>query len=131
MKTKKLFNLFLVALLISSTSIQAQKSPDYLYQFDGEVKWMMLLESGTLIASTGEALVGIRPNSGELSFKFPELKKIKEENLEVVAGTPYLIIKPKGLMNQNIPKLKLSCLLFMMMTNTFSMLLKPEQMDIY
>lgn len=100
MKTTKLFSLLLVALLIGSISIQAQKSPDYQYQFDGEVKWMMLLESGTLIASTGEALVGIRPNNGEVAFKFPELKKIKEENLEVVPGTPYLIIKPKGLMNQ-------------------------------
>lgn len=100
MKTTKLFNLILVALLFCSTILQAQKSPDYNYQFDGEVKWMMLLESGTLIASTGEALVGIRPNNGEVAFKFPELKKIKEENLEVVAGTPYLIIKPKGLMNQ-------------------------------
>lgn len=79
---------------------QAQKSPDYNYQFDGQVKWMMLLETGTLLASTGEALVGIRPNSGEIAFKFDQLKKVKEENLEIVPNTPYLIVKPKGMMNQ-------------------------------
>jgi hypothetical protein len=78
------------------TSVQAQ-SPDHQYNFSGQVKWMMLHESGTLIASTGEALIGIRPNSNDVSFMFDRLKRVKEENLEPVLGTPYLIIKPKGL----------------------------------
>ena len=88
-----------VALVLSATSLIAQ-APDHQYDFDGQVKWMLLHESGTLIASTGEALVGIKPNQSNLHFKLDRLKKVKEENLELVPGTPYLIIKPKGLLNQ-------------------------------
>ncbi len=97
-QTKKLV---MIVLFVSMSSLFAQKTaPDYQYSFDGQVKWMMLHESGTLIASTGEALVGIRPNSNEVSFKLDRLKRVKEENLELVPGTPYLIIKPKGMLNQ-------------------------------
>ena len=100
MKTKHFLKFVVMLIMIGALTVNAQQTPDYQYQFNGQVKWMMLHESGTLIASTGEALVGIRPNKGELAFNIPELKKIKEENLEVVSETPYLIIKPKGLMNQ-------------------------------
>lgn len=89
--------LFFIFLITSITTLTAQEA-DYNYNFDGEVKWMLLTESGTLLASTGEALVGIRPNSTEVSFKIDRLKKVKEENLEFVPGTPFLIIKPKGMM---------------------------------
>ena len=73
------------------------QNPSNQYNFDGSVKWMMLTESGVLVASTGEALVGIKPSESQPFFKFDRLKKVKEENLEPVPGTPYLIIKPKGL----------------------------------
>ncbi len=95
MRTINQFVLLIMGVLLV-TSVQAQ-SPDHQYNFSGQVKWMMLHESGTLIASTGEALIGIRPNSNDVSFKFDRLKRVKEENLEPVLGTPYLIIKPKGL----------------------------------
>lgn len=96
---RSLFNIFLGVILIFSTALKAQNSgtPDYQYSFDGQVKWMMLHESGTLIASTGEALVGIRPGSSEVSFSIDRLKRIKEEHLELVPNTPYLIIKPRGM----------------------------------
>ena len=99
---KTLFNqsrsLVKVAMLFIAASLFAQKTtPDYQYNFDGQVKWMLLHESGTLLASTGEALVGIRPNSNEVSFKIDRLKRIKEEHLELVPNTPYLIIKPRGM----------------------------------
>lgn len=97
MITIKHIKTLLFVLFISSTvNINAQ-NPTYNYQFDGQVKWMLLTQSGTLLASTGEALVGIRPNVGELAFKIDRLKNVKEENLEFVPGTPYLIIKPKGM----------------------------------
>jgi hypothetical protein len=83
--------------ILSMGPISAQEA-DYNYTFDGQVKWMMLTDTGTLLASTGEALVGIKPNSNEVSFKIDRLKKVKEENLEFVPGTPYLIIKPRGMM---------------------------------
>ena len=95
MRTINQFVLLIMGVLLV-TSVQAQ-SPDHQYNFSGQVKWMMLHESGTLIASTGEALIGIRPNSNDVSFMFDRLKRVKEENLEPVLGTPYLIIKPKGL----------------------------------
>ena len=87
--------LFSLVLMVSGT-LYAQE-PAHNYQFDGQVKWMLLTDTGTLLASTGEALVGIKPNNSELAFKIDRLKKVKEENLEFVPGTPYLIIKPKGM----------------------------------
>ena len=90
-------NLMLIIFLTGILSALAQE-PEHNYTFDGQVKWMLLTETGTLLASTGEALVGIKPNSNEVSFKIDRLKKVKEENLEFVPGTPYLIIKPKGMM---------------------------------
>ena len=97
MTATRLKNMLYVVLFVFSTTLQAQQTPDYQYQFDGQVKWLMLTETGTLLASTGEALVGIRPNNGEVAFKFDKLKRVKEEHLEFVPGTPYLIVKPRGL----------------------------------
>lgn len=80
--------------------MNAQQTPDQQYSFDGQVKWMLLTHTGTVLASTGEALVGIKPNTNEFLFKFESLKRVKEENLEPIPGTPYLIVVPKGMMNQ-------------------------------
>lgn len=103
MKTIKLKSLLVVILLIS-ISITAQKAetPDYQYDFGGNVKWMMLTESGVMVASTGEALVGIKAHQKEPHFKFERVKKVKEEHLEPVPNTPYLIIKPRGLFNHTV-----------------------------
>lgn len=99
MKTIRSAMLCALALFFSiSIGAQSISTPEYEYAFDGQVKWMLLTETGTLLASTGEALVGIKPNSSEVSFKIDRLKKVAEENLEFVPGTPYLIIKPKGMM---------------------------------
>jgi DNA-binding CsgD family transcriptional regulator len=65
-----------VLFLMSIGSISAQDA-DYNYTFDGQVKWMLLTDTGTLLASTGEALVGIKPNSGEVSFKIDRLETLK------------------------------------------------------
>ena len=78
------------------------ETPDLQYQFDGNIKWMMLSESGVLVASTGEALVGIKPNQETLHFKFDRVKNVKEEHLEPVPNTPYLIIRPRGLFNHTV-----------------------------
>ncbi len=88
----------IILLLAISINAQSIDTPEHEYTFNGQVKWMLLTETGTLLASTGEALVGIKPNSKEVAFKIDRLKKVKEENLEFVPGTPYLIIKPKGMM---------------------------------
>jgi PQQ-like domain len=97
-KFKSTLLLVLVFLLNISLNAQSIDTPENEYAFNGQVKWMLLTETGTLLASTGEALIGIKPNSKEVAFKIDRLKKVKEENLEFVPGTPYLIIKPKGMM---------------------------------
>lgn len=97
----QLKGLVLVVFTMSAITLNAQ-SPDHQYQFEGNVKLMMLTESGVLVASTGEALVGIKPNQNDLHFKFTRVKKVKEEHLEPVPNTPYLIIKPRGLFNHTV-----------------------------
>jgi len=95
MRDLKRLGLLIIGLLL--VTIGNAQDPSTTYNFDGNVKWMMLTESGVLVASTGEALVGIKPNESQPFFKFERLKRVKEENLEPVPGTPYLIIKPKGI----------------------------------
>jgi hypothetical protein len=97
MKLTKNISILVICFLVNSFTSIAQDA-DYTYTFDGQVKWMLLTDTGTLLASTGEALVGINPHSQEVDFKIDRLKKVKEENLEFVKGTPYLIIKPKGML---------------------------------
>lgn len=91
----------MLMLFISISMVYAQE-PENQYTFDGNVKWMMLSETGVLIASTGEALVGIKPNQSEPHFKLDRVKNVKEEHLEPVPNTPYLIIKPRGLFNHTV-----------------------------
>ncbi|VAV85808.1 hypothetical protein MNBD_BACTEROID02-1317 [hydrothermal vent metagenome] len=99
MKNFKSTMLLVISFLLSmSFNAQSIDTPEHQYTFNGKVKWMLLTETGTLLASTGEALVGIKPNSKDVSFKFDRLKKVEQENLEFVPGTPFLIIKPKGMM---------------------------------
>lgn len=98
MKNISNLNSILYVIIIFCTSLVSAQNADYNYTFDGQVKWMLLTDTGTLLASTGEALVGIKPNTSEIAFKIDRLKKVKEENLEFVPGTPYLIIKPKGML---------------------------------
>ena len=100
MKTLNTKRMFALLVLFFIVQVNAQQTPDYQYTFDGQVKWMMLTQTGTVIASTGEALVGIKPNTNDFLFKFESLKRVKEENLEFIPNTPYLIVKPKGFLNQ-------------------------------
>ncbi|WP_299549370.1 hypothetical protein [Seonamhaeicola sp.] len=89
--------MLITVMLLAHTGWTQKTTPNYQYAFDGQVKWLILHESGTLLASTGEALAGIRPNSSEVSFKMERLKRVKEEHLEFVPNTPYVIIKPRGI----------------------------------
>ena len=97
MRTFKNTMLLIAVMLLAHAGWSQKTTPDYQYAFDGQVKWLMLHESGTLLASTGEALAGIRPNSSAVSFKIDRLKRVKEEHLEFVPNTPYLIVKPRGI----------------------------------
>ncbi|TWO34467.1 PQQ-binding-like beta-propeller repeat protein [Seonamhaeicola sediminis] len=97
MRNFKKIVMLVMIMLLAHTGWTQKTTPDYQYAFDGQVKWLMLHESGTLLASTGEALAGIRPNSSEVSFKLERLKRVKEEHLEFVPNTPYVIIKPRGI----------------------------------
>ena len=97
MRTLKNTVLLIAVMLLAHVGWSQKTTPDYQYAFDGQVKWLLLHESGTLLASTGEALAGIRPNSSEVSFKIDRLKRVKEEHLEFVPNTPYLIVKPRGI----------------------------------
>jgi len=82
--------------------VVAQKTPDYQYQFEGQVKCIKLTESGIVLASTGEALVGLKAHNASPHFKLDRVKKVKEENLEFIANTPYVVVKPRGLFNHTV-----------------------------
>jgi len=100
--TRKIMPLFIVILYLMSSLVSQAQEVDFQYQFNGKIKWMKLTNTGTLLASTGEALVGIKPNSNEVTFKLDRLKKVKLENLEFVPDTPYVIVKPRGLFKHTV-----------------------------
>jgi len=98
MFTQSIFKkMFLMLMLFGFGIGFSQKTtPDYTYKMTGQVKWMMLTESGTMIASTGDALVGIKPNSATINFKLEAIRNIPKENVSAIANTPYLLVTSKG-----------------------------------
>lgn len=66
----------LIVGVLLMVNVHAQ-NPDNQFGFDGSVKWMMLTESGVLVASTGEALVGIKAGETTPFFKIDRLNELK------------------------------------------------------
>jgi len=98
MKKIKFLKISLLSILFLTVQvlIGQKTNPQYTYKMNSQVKWMMLTESGTLVASTGSALIGIYPNSSNVSFAIDDINGIPKENVQSIANTPYLLITSKG-----------------------------------
>ena len=86
--------LMLIVLLISSTSILAQKAeqPDKTYDLGANINEMTLTVGGILVAATNDGLVGIDPKKNTPIFTFNNFGKLKPEETDFVPGTPYIIV---------------------------------------
>lgn len=91
----------LILLFVSVLSIpivQAQKSetPNYKYDLGGNIEKMILTDSGVLLVTHGSGLAGIKPGQEGLVFNFDDYGKVKEEELNIVPNTPYVMVGQTG-----------------------------------
>jgi len=97
-KTNKLKNLMLVAFLGLATTITAQKaeSSDFTYDVGGKIEKMTVTDSGVLLITHGKGLAGIKPGQNDLAFNFDDYGKVKEEEINIIPNTPYVMVGQAG-----------------------------------
>ena len=87
----------LTALLIGFASLaKAQLTPEFEFQLGNtisKVKWLQQTNTGSLVAATDAALVGIDPKTKQISWQIKELGSAEEKNFENIPGTPYFLIE--------------------------------------
>ena len=97
------FNTFMHVLFVSllSTVLMAQKAeqPDWNYDIGGKINEMYLTGAGTLVVASNDGLVGIKPGSNELLFKFTDYGRVKPEELNFVPQSPYVMVAQGGFMS--------------------------------
>jgi outer membrane protein assembly factor BamB len=94
---KKLFSLRLTLLCIFLlTSLASSNEAIWERNFDKEVLWQNLSDSGFLIVSTKEALFGLDPSSGETAWELPQFKKLPEDMISMLPMTQFGMITYKG-----------------------------------
>ncbi|WP_297336231.1 PQQ-binding-like beta-propeller repeat protein [Algoriphagus sp.] len=86
---------FALAALFSG-SIWAQTAPSYTYDIGGKIEKMTLTDAGVLLINGSNGLAGIRPGADSPHFNFAEYGKIKEEEMELVPLSPYVILTQGG-----------------------------------
>lgn len=87
----------LVALLMAAHG-QQKDLPDISYDLGGKIEFMTLTEAGVLVVAGGGGLAGIKPGSNAPHFVFKEYGKVKEEELEFVPMSPYVIVNQGGML---------------------------------
>lgn len=89
----------LLFLIMSITYAFGQKSnPDHTYNLGGKIDFFNLSESGVLVVAGGGGLAGIQPGAEKPHFIFKDYGKVKEEELEFVPASPYVIVNQGSLL---------------------------------
>ena len=95
---KKLFFLFIS--LVTGINLFAQKNADWTKDFPSKINWYRISDAGTVLVATKDALYGLSPN-GEEVWKADDIENIKEDNLDVLDGTPYIVLVKAKLVKSN------------------------------
>ncbi|MEZ4778561.1 MAG: PQQ-binding-like beta-propeller repeat protein [Flavobacteriaceae bacterium] len=99
MKTKTLFNMLFCLLFTMVLIAQKAEQPDWSYNIGGKINEMYLTEAGTLVVASNDGLVGIKPGSNELLFKFTDYGRVKPEELVFIPASPYVMVAQGGFMS--------------------------------
>ncbi len=91
-------NVITLVLLLVSLTLAAQKTdkPDFTYQLNGKFEIMKLTDAGVLLVAGSGGLAGIKPEAQKPHFEFTEYGGVKEEEIELVPMSPYVIISQGG-----------------------------------
>lgn len=91
--------LLVLPLVVFMTHAWGQKTtPEHLYDMGGKIDFFNLSESGVLVVAGGSGLAGILPGAEKPHFVFTEYGKVKEEELEFVPASPYVIVNQGSLL---------------------------------
>lgn len=94
----QLKSLVMVALVLSATSLNAQKAetPDHNYELGAKINEMTITEGGTVVVATNDGLVGIKPGQDGLLFNFTDYGRVKPEELNFIPRAPYVVVGQTG-----------------------------------
>lgn len=81
--------------LVAYSCVLMAAAPKWKAQFPKDINWMKLTPSGILVVATEDALYGLDPASGNIKWSHDFLKKVKKEEFEEIAQTPYVVMKRK------------------------------------
>lgn len=98
------FNNIMIIILFCSFSNLVAQSPENTYKLDGKINFMKLTDAGVLLIAHGNGLAGIRPGENKLVFDFKDYGAVKEEELQFIPNSPYVIVNQAGLMNMSSKK---------------------------
>lgn len=85
----------LTFLLVTSKNL-AQTTPNYSYKLDAKINFMKLTDAGILLIAHNDGFAGIKPDVDKLVFNFKDYGSVKEEELEFIPATPYVVISQGG-----------------------------------
>lgn len=87
---------FLLTLgMAAAVLVNAQKNADWTKEFPSKINWYMITDAGTVMVATKDALYGVDPDGKEV-WKADDIENIKEENVDLINGTPYVtLVKAK------------------------------------
>lgn len=93
LKTTKVICFFTIMVFNSSF---AQTTPTNTYTIDGKINFMKLTDTGILLIAHNDGFAGIKPESNKLIFDFKDYGSVKEEELQFIPATPYVVISQGG-----------------------------------
>jgi len=96
MKTQILKTAVVFCFLQASAAF-AQQTPDAEFKLNGNIQYMKLTDAGVLLVANGDGFAGIKPDSNQLHFNFQDYGKVKEDEVELVPNSPYVIIEQGGM----------------------------------
>lgn len=92
--------LFLIPLLVFALHVSGQKTaPNHVYDLGGKIEFVRLSESGVLVVAGSGGLAGILPGADKPHFVFKDYGKVKQEELEFVPMSPYVIVNQGTMMS--------------------------------
>ena len=97
---KHLASIMVLLLFTSFSKLSAQKAqaPNFTYNFDGKIDFMKLTDSGVLVVANGDGFAGIKPGQDKLHFSFSDYGKVKQEELEFIPLSPYVVVSQGGIL---------------------------------
>lgn len=72
-------------------------SPENTFNVEGKVNFIKFTEAGVLVVASGGGLMGIKGGESQPHFNFKDYGKVKQEELEFIPYSPYLVLSDGGM----------------------------------